>query len=165
MPPSPGARPFPTSLPSGIRFDELLGRMRARLRLPGSDEPQVLTVGDLRLDISTRHRAGQGPRRQGPDGGVCGVRALPAPHGVGQAGGLTNRSGAGDLDVVIYSARKWARLAIAGNPTVLLLLFVPDSDVVYRDEIGAEVTANEHRCVSRLAANRFLGYLQRRRQR
>jgi uncharacterized protein len=35
-------------------------------------------------------------------------------------GGLANRSGAGDLDVIIYSARKWARLAMAGNPTVLL---------------------------------------------
>ena len=40
-------------------------------------------------------------------------------------GGLANRSGAGDLDVIIYSARKWARLALAGNPTVLLVLFVP----------------------------------------
>jgi hypothetical protein len=27
-------------------------------------------------------------------------------------GGLANRSGAGDLDVIIYSARKWARLAL-----------------------------------------------------
>jgi hypothetical protein len=25
------------------------------------------------------------------------------------------------LDVVIYSARRWARLALAGNPTVLLV--------------------------------------------
>jgi hypothetical protein len=33
-------------------------------------------------------------------------------------GGLANRSGAGDLDVIVYSARKWARLALAGNPTV-----------------------------------------------
>jgi hypothetical protein len=75
-------------------------------------------------------------------------------------GGLANRSGAGDLDVVIYSARKWARLALAGNPTVLLVLFVPDDDVVYRDEIGAELCANAHRFVSRLAADRYLGYLQ-----
>ncbi len=37
-------------------------------------------------------------------------------------GGLANRSGAGDLDVIIYSARKRARLALAGNPTVLLVL-------------------------------------------
>jgi hypothetical protein len=75
-------------------------------------------------------------------------------------GGLGNRSGAGDLDVVIYSARKWARLALAGNPTVLLVLFVPDEEVVYRDEIGAELTANAHRFVSRMAADRYLGYLQ-----
>jgi uncharacterized protein len=33
-------------------------------------------------------------------------------------GGLANRSGAGDLGVVIDSARKWCRLALAGNPTV-----------------------------------------------
>ena len=30
-------------------------------------------------------------------------------------GGLANRSGAGDLDVIIYSARKWARLALAAR--------------------------------------------------
>ncbi len=77
-----------------------------------------------------------------------------------QPGGLANRSGAGDLDVVIYSARKWARLALSGNPSVLLLLFVPDEEIVYRDETGAELTANAHRFVSALAAERFLGYLQ-----
>lgn len=75
-------------------------------------------------------------------------------------GGLANRSGAGDLDVVIYSARKWCRLAAAGNPTVLLLLFVPDDEVVYRDAVGAELVANAHRFVSVLAADRFLGYLR-----
>src|SRR5215467_2660501 len=64
-------------------------------------------------------------------------------------GGVRNRSGAGDLDVVVYSARKWARLALAGNPTVLLVLFVPDHEVVFRDEAGAELTANAHRFVSR----------------
>jgi uncharacterized protein len=48
-------------------------------------------------------------------------------------GGLANRSHAGDLDVIIYSARKWARLALVGNPTVLLVLFVPDHDVVTPD--------------------------------
>ncbi|MBD3783869.1 MAG: nucleotidyltransferase domain-containing protein [Micrococcales bacterium] len=75
-------------------------------------------------------------------------------------GGLANRSGAGDLDVVIYSARKWCRLALAGNPTVLLALFVPDEEVVYRNRFGAELVDNAHRFVSKLAAARFLGYLQ-----
>jgi len=69
-----------------------------------------------------------------------------------KSGGLANRSGAGDLDVIIYSARKWARLALGGNPTVLLVLFVPDEEVVFRDEAGAELVRNAHRFVSRLAA-------------
>jgi hypothetical protein len=77
-----------------------------------------------------------------------------------EPGGLANRSGAGDLDVIIYSARKWCRLALGGNPTVLLPLFVPDDDVMYRNEAGAELVSNAHRFVSRLAADRFLGYLQ-----
>lgn len=75
-------------------------------------------------------------------------------------GGLANRSGAGDLDVVIYSARKWCRLALAGNPTVLLALFVPDEEVVYRNDVGAELVENASRFVSKLAAERFLGYLR-----
>lgn len=75
-------------------------------------------------------------------------------------GGLANRSGAGDLDVVVYSARKWCRLALAGNPTVLLALFVPDEEVVFRNEVGAELVANASRFVSKLAADRFLGYLR-----
>jgi len=75
-------------------------------------------------------------------------------------GGVANRSGAGDLDVIIYSARKWGRLALAGNPTVLLVLFVPDEEVVFRSHAGAELVSNAHRFVSRLAAGRFLGYLK-----
>ena len=75
-------------------------------------------------------------------------------------GGLANRSGAGDLDVIIYSARKWASLALAGNPTVLLVLFVPDEEVVHRSAVGAELVDNAHRFVSKLAAERFLGYLR-----
>jgi hypothetical protein len=43
---------------------------------------------------------------------------------------------------------------------VLLLLFVPDDEVVYRDEVGVELVANAHRFVSRRAGERFLGYLR-----
>jgi DNA-binding response OmpR family regulator len=35
-------------------FDELMARVRARLREPGSDEPHVLRVGGVRLDGQTR---------------------------------------------------------------------------------------------------------------
>ena len=77
-----------------------------------------------------------------------------------QPGGLANRSGAGDLDVIVYSARKWCRLALGGNPTVLLPLFVPDDEVMVRTAAGAELVANADRFVSRLAGDRFLGYLE-----
>lgn len=37
----------------------------------------------------------------------------------------TERNQAGDVDVVCYSLRRFARLASAGNPTILHLLFTP----------------------------------------
>lgn len=40
------------------------------------------------------------------------------------------------------------------------MLFVPDEEVVFRNEAGAELVANADRFVSRLAAVRFLGYLR-----
>jgi uncharacterized protein len=43
---------------------------------------------------------------------------------------------------------------------VPLVLFVPDEEVVFRNEAGAELARNAHRFVSRLAAGRFLGYLK-----
>jgi hypothetical protein len=66
-----------------------------------------------------------------------------------RSGGVANRSGAGYLDVIIYSARKQGRLALAGNPTVLLVLFVPDEEVVFRNNGGA-VLISTRRFVSRL---------------
>lgn len=76
-----------------------------------------------------------------------------------RTGGLANRSGAGDLDVIIYGARKWVRLALGGNPTVLLPLFVPEDEIVVATEAGHELRANAHRIASRRAAERFLGYM------
>ena len=40
------------------------------------------------------------------------------------------------------------------------MLFVPDEEVVFHTEVGAELVANAHRFVSRRAAQRFRGYLQ-----
>ena len=44
------------------------------------------------------------------------------------------RSTAGDLDLTIYSLRKWARLALKGNPTIMLLLFTPEEQLVLCDD-------------------------------
>jgi hypothetical protein len=70
------------------------------------------------------------------------------------------RSGPGDLDLVVYSLRKWMRLALDGNPTVLLPLFVGPEHLVAIDELGEELRSRADRIVSREAGHRFLGYLR-----
>jgi predicted nucleotidyltransferase len=75
------------------------------------------------------------------------------------------RSQAGDLDLTIYSLRKWARLALQGNPTVLLLLFLPDDALVIRTNAGEQLQKLAHAFASRHAGKRFLGYLEAQRQR
>ena len=75
------------------------------------------------------------------------------------------RSQAGDLDLTIYSLRKWARLALQGNPTVLLLLYLPDNAVVVRTSVGQQLQKLAPAFASRHAGRRFLGYLEAQRQR
>jgi len=79
-------------------------------------------------------------------------------------GGLRNRSGHGDLDVTIYSARKWMRLALNGNPSVLLPLFVPESEIVAMTPLGEELRGLAPVIVSRQAGHRFAGYLEAQRR-
>ncbi|MFJ9553808.1 DNA polymerase beta superfamily protein [Nocardiopsis sp. NPDC101807] len=75
------------------------------------------------------------------------------------------RSGPGDLDLTVYSLRKWMRLALDGNPTVLLPLFVPDGEIVAVTDTGLELRAAADRVLSRRAGHRFLGYLRAQRER
>ena len=75
------------------------------------------------------------------------------------------RSCAGDLDLTIFSLRKWARLALQGNPTVLLLLYLPDDALVLRTDVGEQLQKLAPAFASRKAGKRFLGYLEAQRQR
>jgi predicted nucleotidyltransferase len=75
------------------------------------------------------------------------------------------RSQAGDLDLTVYSLRKWARLALQGNPTVLLLLYLPDHALVIRTGVGEQLQKLAPAFASRQAGQRFLGYLEAQRQR
>src|ERR671915_2557509 len=45
-------------------------------------------------------------------------------------------SGPGDLDLTVYGVRKYVRLARKGSPPALLLLFVPEHELVVRTEAG-----------------------------
>jgi predicted nucleotidyltransferase len=75
------------------------------------------------------------------------------------------RSGPGDLDLVAYSLRKWLRLALAGNPTVLLLLFSPPESLLICTERGASLRALAPAIVSRKAGPRFVGYMRTQKER
>jgi len=75
-----------------------------------------------------------------------------------------HRSGPGDLDLTVYSLRKWMRLALAGNPTVLLPLFVPREHVVLTSPLGEDLRALAPSILSRQAGRRFAGYLEAQRR-
>lgn len=75
------------------------------------------------------------------------------------------RSGPGDLDLTIYSLRKWMRLALNGNPTVLTPLFTPMEHVVSINVLGEALRAGKSFILSRQAGYRFLGYLNGQRER
>lgn len=86
-------------------------------------------------------------------------------HSAWERGGRRERSGPGDLDEVTYSFRKWMRLALAGNPSILTLLFVPDNEIVTISEEGHQLRNNAGKIISRQAGMRFAGYLQGQRDR
>lgn len=75
-----------------------------------------------------------------------------------------HRSGPGDLDLTVYSLRKWMRLALNGNPTVLLPLFVPDSEIITATDLGRELRDLAPAIISRQAGKRFAGYLDAQRR-
>lgn len=69
------------------------------------------------------------------------------------------RSGPGDLDRVIYSLRKWTRLAAKGHPTMLLPLFAPRSTIIHGTAEGFDLRRHRSLFVTKEAGARFLGYL------
>lgn len=75
-----------------------------------------------------------------------------------------HRSGPGDLDLTVYSLRKWMRLALNGNPTILLPLFVPEAHIITITEAGRELRDLAPAIISRVAGKRFAGYLEAQRR-
>ncbi len=71
----------------------------------------------------------------------------------------------GDLDLTLYSLRKFCRLACNGNPTIINLLFVPHSHHVVCNSQGHQLQELAPFIVSREAASHYLGYMQAQRNR
>lgn len=75
------------------------------------------------------------------------------------------RSGPGDLDLVVHSLRKYARLCARGNPTMLLPMFAPDSHIIRASPLGRRLIEQRHLFLSRQCGTAFLGYMQAQRER
>jgi hypothetical protein len=64
----------------------------------------------------------------------------------------------GSDDVVIYSLKKFAKLAAGCNPNIIEILFGEESDILFIDESGEELRANRDLFLSRKARFTFAGY-------
>ena len=99
-----------------------------------------------------------------PPDAVLGL-APPVPHYVFRTQPEGVRSGPGDVDPVLYSLRKYLRLATVGNPTALLPLFAPADAVLVTTPLGEELRALAPAVLSRRAVHRFVGYMHAQRDR
>jgi predicted nucleotidyltransferase len=86
---------------------------------------------------------------------VCGL--TPCEHYIYRDKPEGVRSGPGDLDLTLYSLRKFCRLAAQGNPSVVLLLWLPEH--ITKTGLGADLIRLREAFVSRASGARFLGYL------
>lgn len=73
------------------------------------------------------------------------------------------RSQPGDLDLVLHPLRKWMRLALNGNPTILAMLFAPVLDA--RAPGLALRREGPDFILSRRALDAYLGYLTQQKER
>lgn len=86
---------------------------------------------------------------------VCGL--TPCEHYIQRDQPEGVRSQAGDLDLTLYSLRKFCRLATQGNPSVVILLWVPNH--LTKTDRGQELIDMREAFISRDSGQRFLGYL------
>jgi predicted nucleotidyltransferase len=91
---------------------------------------------------------------------VCGM--TPNDHYIWRTQPNGVRSGPGDLDLTMYSLRKFCRLAAAGNPSVMMLLWLPE--FIEISPIGERLVAIRDAFISKQAGQKFLGYLIAQRQ-
>jgi len=84
---------------------------------------------------------------------VLGLDSMP--QFVWSTAGNERRNGPKDVDVTLYSLRKWAELACKGNPTALHFLFTKSA---VRSKTWAEILKYKDVFLSRSCVPQFLGF-------
>lgn len=90
-----------------------------------------------------------------PKENVCGLS--PCEHYVHRTAPEGVRSGPDDLDLTLYSLRKFTRLAVKGNPSILQLLWLPE--YITESSLGRRLVGMREGFISKQAGKSFLGYL------
>jgi uncharacterized protein len=130
------------------------------VRLSGFDQPQTLI--HLFVGGSELHGAKVG---QTDDTDLYGVYVEDPEHALGlsskdhyvwSTAGDDRRNGPDDVDVTLYSLRKWAGMAAKGNATALHFLFADPKDVNPRT--WRKIQNNRSVFLSRTSARQFLGF-------
>jgi predicted nucleotidyltransferase len=80
----------------------------------------------------------------------------PQEHFVWSTAGDERRNGPDDVDVTLYSLRKWAGMAAKGNATALHFLFAEPKEV--KPEAWHKIQASRKLFLSRLSAKQFVGF-------
>ena len=75
------------------------------------------------------------------------------------------RSESGDVDWVAYGLRKYLHLALKGNPSILLALFVPSEHILEATEAGHALRALAPAIVSKAVYMPFRGYMRQQHER
>jgi uncharacterized protein len=86
---------------------------------------------------------------------VLGLESFP--HFVWSTAGNDRRNGPHDVDVTLYSLRKWAGLACKGNPTALHFLFC---ESLVRNTIWTEIVRNRTVFLARTFVKPFVGFAE-----
>lgn len=73
------------------------------------------------------------------------------------------KSGPGDVDLTAHGLRKFCRLAAKGNPSILMLLYLPTYSV--EEPAGKLLVKHRDAFASKHAGRAFLGYLREQRMR
>jgi predicted nucleotidyltransferase len=86
---------------------------------------------------------------------VCGLEPMDNYTYRDQREGV--RSGPSDLDLTLFSLRRFCKLAVSGNPSVTIMLWLPE--YLIKTELGEELIGIREAFISTNAGRRYLGYL------
>ncbi|MFY9949503.1 MAG: nucleotidyltransferase domain-containing protein [Candidatus Sulfotelmatobacter sp.] len=84
---------------------------------------------------------------------VLGLESIP--HFVWSTAGNERRNGPNDVDVTLYSLKKWTELACKGNPTALHFLFATSA---VSNPNWAQVVSEKDVFLARSCARQFIGF-------